>query len=328
MRRTVVVLLTALLLGCGAAPEVATDTESLSSRGNRRGDGIALTGPVYYPEGVASAPDGTLYVGSIGTGAIVRIPVGSSSPEVFVQPRASFGNYGMAVDTARGVLWVCTYDDLLIPAQPAALTAYALRNGEVAASFVMPGPDGFCNDVVVDRQGNVYATDAFASWVVRLRAGASALETWATSPAFSAPPYTITLNGLVLDRSERNLYVVKSDTGTLFSIAVKPDGSAGEPVAIPVDVPLQLPDGLELLGPHTLLVVENGVTENDGRVSSLELAQGKAVRTILAQGLATPTTAALADGSAWVVEAQFNSASPVVPFRLARVPLRQGCGEE
>ena len=328
MRRTVVVLLTSLFLGCGAAPEVGTDSEALSSRGNRRGDGISLTGPVYYPEGVASAPDGTLYVGSIGTGAIVRISPGSSTPEVFVQPRASFGNYGMAVDTARGLLWVCTYDDLLVPAQPAALTAYRLRNGEVAASHVMPGPDGFCNDVVVDQKGNVYATDAFANWVVRLRPGASGLETWAASPVFSAPPYTITLNGLVFDRGERNLFVVKSDTGTLFSIPVKADGSAAEPVAIPVDVPLQLPDGIELLGPHTLLVVENGVADNDGRVSSLELSQGKAVRTVLAEGLATPTTAALADGNAWVVEAQFNSETPVVPFRLARVPVRQGCAEE
>src|SRR5262249_49905203 len=148
--------------------------------------------------------------------------------------------------------------------------------------------------------------DAFANWVVRLRPGASALETWATSPVFSAPPYTITLNGLVFDRSERNLFVVKSDTGTLFSIPVELDGSAGEPVAIPVDVPLELPDGIELLGPHTLLVVENG-----GRVSSLELSPGRAVRTVLTDGLSTPTTAALADRSAWVVEAQFSAETPV-----------------
>jgi sugar lactone lactonase YvrE len=176
--------------------------------------------------------------------------------------------------------------------------------------------------VVVDRQGNVYATDAFANTVVRLRPGASELETWATSPLFSAPPYTITLNGLVFDRSERNLFVVKSDTGTLFSIPVSLDGSAGEPVAIPVDVPLELPDGIELLGRDTLLVVENG-----GRVSSLELSHGHAVRTVLAEGLSTPTTAALADRSAWVVEAQFNAETPVLPFRLVRVALPHACDE-
>jgi sugar lactone lactonase YvrE len=317
MHRRFVVLLLLPFLGCGDAPELTTDSEAISSQGERRGEAIALTGPVFYPEGIAAARDGTLYVGSIGTGAVVRIPPGSSTPEILVQPRASFATYGMAVDHPRGLLWVCTYDDTLIPAQPAALAAYALESGEAVASYVMPGPDGFCNDVIVDHQGNVYATDAFANSVVRLQRGASELETWATSPLFSAPPFTITLNGLVFDRGEHRLFVLRYDTGILFSIPVNHDGSAGEPVAIPVDVPLELPDGIEQLDAHTLLVVENG-----GRVSLLELSDGQAVRTVLAEGLSTPTTAALADRSAWVVEAQFSAETPVVPFQLVRVPLR------
>ena len=323
MRCTLIVLLTSLFLGCGGSAGVTTDNQALASRGGSRGHTISLTGPVFYPEGIAADRDGTLYVGSIGTGAVVRIAAGSSTPEVLVEPRDLFATYGMAVDRPRGLLWVCTYDDTLVPAQPAALAAYALGNGDPVASYVMPGPDGFCNDVVVDNQGNVYATDAFANTVVRLRQGASELETWATSPLFSAPPFSITLNGLVFDRGERRLFVVKSDTGTLFSIPVKDDGSAGEPVAIPVDVPLELPDGIELLGPTALLVVEN-----DGRVSRLELSEGRAVRTVLAEGLSTPTTAALADRSAWVVEAQFFAETPVVPFQLVRVPLRAECAKE
>jgi sugar lactone lactonase YvrE len=186
----------------------------------------------------------------------------------------------------------------------------------------MPGPDGFCNDVVVDHQGNVYATDSFANWVVRLERGGSELVPWATSPLFSAPPYTITLNGLVFDRGEHRLFVVRYDTGTLFSIPVEKDGSAGEPEAIPVDVPLELPDGIELVNHHTLLVVENV-----GRVSLLELEDGHAERTVLADGLREPTTAALADRSAWTVEGQlsqlFGDQNPVLPFRLVRVPLRE-----
>src|SRR5262245_40551286 len=247
MRFTLVVLLTSLFLGCGGAPGLSTDNQALASPGGSRGKTIALTGPIFYPEGIASDRDGTLYVGSIGTGAVVRIAPGSSTPEVLVEPRALFGTYGMAVDRPRGLLWVCTYDDTLHPAQPAALAAYALGSGEPVASYVMPGPEGFCNDVVVDNQGNVYATDAFANTVVRLQQGASELETWATSPLFSAPPFTITLNGLVFDRGEHRLFVVRSDNGTLFSIPVNHDGSAGEPVAIPVDVPLELPDGIERL---------------------------------------------------------------------------------
>jgi hypothetical protein len=112
MRCSILVLLTSLFLGCGGVPESTADARSDAL--SRRGDSIALPGPAYYPEGIAAGPGGTLYVGSIGTGAIVRIPPGSSTPETFLPPRPAFATYGMAVDAPRGLLWVCTYDDTLI----------------------------------------------------------------------------------------------------------------------------------------------------------------------------------------------------------------------
>lgn len=319
--------LAAALLACGGSSDPAPGDRSEAlevSESARRHDprtSIALPGPSYYPEGITVAHDGTFYVGSLGTGAIVRVPAGSTSTETFLPARPLFAVYGMVVDHPRQLLWVCTYDDTLPPAQPARLHAYRLEDGALAASYPLPGESGFCNDVVVDHRGNVYATDAFANSVVRLTPGATELTTWATSPLFNGDPFAITLNGLVFDRSGRHLYVVRYDTGALFSIPVSEDGSAGAPQAITVDPPLEFPDGVELVDRDTLLVVENDV----GRVSLVELENGSATKTVIASGLLEPTTAALWGGSAWIAEGQlshlFSGGSPVLPFQVKRVPL-------
>jgi hypothetical protein len=320
------------VLACGGTSDPAVRPEALQSASSTTGKSdsvrrqdprtsISLPGPNYYPEGITVAYDGTFYVGSLGTGGIVRIPPRSTSTETFVPARPFFAVYGLVVDRARDLLWACTYDDTLPPAQPARLNAYQLGNGALAASYALPGESGFCNDVIVDRRGNVYATDSFANSIVRLQPGATELVTWATSPLFNAEPFSITLNGLVFDRSQRHLYVVRYDTGALFSIPVGLDGSAGEPSPIPVNPALEFADGIELVDDETLLVVENNV----GRVSLVELEDGHGSKTVIASELLEPTTAALWGGSAWVAEGQlshlFGDGQPTLPFQVKRVPI-------
>jgi sugar lactone lactonase YvrE len=314
-------ILALLPLGCADADEPSIDeaTAGVKPARDTRTE-IALPGDSAYPEGIAAARDGTLYVGSIGTGAIFRVPPGATEAAVFVPPRAAFGVYGVALDERRGTLWACTYDDTLAPAQPAYLSAYDLASGELEASFVMPGESGFCNDLVVNDEGTVYATDSFANTIVRLLPGADALETWASSPAFDAEPWSITLNGIAI-AGPRELYVVKSDTGELFSVPIASDGSAGDPQVIPVDPPLSLPDGLEIADDVSLVVVEN-----TGAVARIELTGNHGHRSTLADGLSEPTTAALHRGSAWVVEGQLSHlfgapGGPELPFRVVRVKL-------
>lgn len=281
---------------------------------------IQLPGPDFFPEGIAAAADGSFYVGSLGTGAIVRVPPGALGAVPFVPGRAAFGVYGLAVDDARGTLWACTYDDNLAPAQGAYLTAYALGTGELKGSYVMPGDSGFCNDVTVDSVGNVYATDSFASSVVRLPVGGTAVETWATNAAFNAEPWTITLNGIVLDGAS-HLYVVKYDTGELFSIPIQADGSAGEPVAIAVTPALSSLDGLERIDANTLLAVEFGT----GQVVTVTLSGTTGHSQVIANGLINPTNAVLDGNSAWVLESHLalfgTDEHPSLPFRVHRIAL-------
>lgn len=279
---------------------------------------IQLPGSSFLPEGIAAAKDGTFYVGGLGTGAVVKFAPGAVDPEVFVPARPAFGVYGMIVDEAQGVLWACTYDDMLPPAQPAHLKAYDLSTGAEKGTYALPGDSGFCNDVTLDDDGNVYATDSFANTIVRLPVGGEELEAWLTHALFAAGPGEITLNGI--DHMDESIYVVKYATGELFNVGIASDGSAMAPLLLPVDPPIQFPDGLKVIGDDTLLVVENDV----GRTVLVDLAAG--TKSVIANGLREPTTAAIHDGSAWVVEGQLSylfgaPGEPSLPFGVQRVAL-------
>lgn len=309
-----------------AALSVACDTAATGPRGPAGPPGadgriaIHLPGRSFFPEGVAAASDGTLYVGSNGTGAIVKVPPNALGTEEFVPARPLFAAYGMSVDEARNTLWVCSWDDAVMPAQPAYLRAFALDSGAETGAWELPGELGFCNDVVHDAAGNVYATDTLAGTVLRLAPGATALETWSADEAFEVEFWTFSLNGLVLDGAG-GLYVVKYDDGGLFRIPIANDGSAGEPVAIPVTPPLVSPDGIERLDANHLLVVEHEL----GQVSIVTLADGAGTKEIIANGFAEPTTAGIDRGSAWVAEGQFRyfgtEEVPDLPFKVHRVAL-------
>lgn len=298
--------------GCGPLPDDPAPTQTE----------VQLPGPAFYPEGIAVSDDGTFYAGSLGTGAIALAKPGVLGADIFVPGRPMFGVYGLEVDEAHGTLWACTYDDTLPPAQPAHLAAYDLATGQQKASHPMPGGSGFCNDVTVDPAGNVYATDSLANTIVRLPLGGSALTTWAENAAF-APDVEgdYTLNGIIHDGAN-GLYVVKSDTGTLFSIPINPDGTAGAPVVIPVEPALITPDGLERVDAQTLLVVENSA----GQASTVTLSGGTGTKAVIANGFTEPTAAAIRGDSAWVLESQMGylfgvPGTPTLPFRVHRVVL-------
>ncbi|MBN9686042.1 MULTISPECIES: SMP-30/gluconolactonase/LRE family protein [unclassified Corallococcus] len=281
---------------------------------------VQWPGESFFPEGIAASKDGTLYAGSLGTGAIARVKPGSLGAEVFVPGRPAFGVYGLEVDEAHDTLWACTYDDLLLPAQASYLNGYALSTGALKASHAMPSEVSFCNDVTVDVAGNVYVTDSFGNAIFRLAVGGTALDTWSADAAYEpSEPGLITLNGIAYDGANR-LYVVKSDTGALFSIDIQPDGSAGAPVTIPVTPALETPDGVEWVDSGRLFVVEN----TPGRASLVTLGEGAGAKEVLANGFVEPTAAALTKDGAWVLESQMGfffgtPGTPALPFRAYRV---------
>ena len=110
---------------------------------------IALSGDRAYPESIAAAADGTLFVSSLASGGIWRIKPGSATSEVWIAPGVydARSTFGVLVDDKKGLLWVCSNDisALGVPGPGAAmgsnLKAFDLISGEGATPHIVVGRD-------------------------------------------------------------------------------------------------------------------------------------------------------------------------------------------
>ena len=73
---------------------------------------IALPGKRAFPESITSTRDGTLFVGRLGEGGIVRADPRTGAAAVFVAPGAAGSRSitGVFADDASGTLWACSND--------------------------------------------------------------------------------------------------------------------------------------------------------------------------------------------------------------------------
>jgi len=282
---------------------------------------LILPGDAFHPEGLAIDGDDNLYIGSVGTGEILRVARGDTAPAPFIA--AGTGGLtaavGLAVDEDAGKLWVCSADATFT--RPNALASFELATGRPVDSFPLPGGVGICNDLVRDPRGNLYVTDSITGRIHRLPARGTALEIWSDAAAF-APRMggEFTVNGA--DYASDSLFVVKSSTGELFRVPIAATGEAGAPIPIPLDRPLHDPDGLKALDASTLFVVE------DGGVTRIALEGDRGTASRIADGIEQPSGLTLEGSSAWVAEGQigrlvgFDPSPKVLPFTLRRVALR------
>jgi sugar lactone lactonase YvrE len=188
---------------------------------------IALPGERAFPESITSARDGSLFVGRLGEGGIVRTDPRTGAAAVFVAPGAAGSRSitGVFADDTSGTLWACS-NDLSALGGPsggrdrgAALKALDLRTGAAKRSVPLPEPHPFCNDIAVDAGGAVYVTDAANPTVLRLPAGASQFEVFATNPQFAPPqPNSAGLDGIAFG-GDGALYVTTYTAGGFWRFA-------------------------------------------------------------------------------------------------------------
>lgn len=150
-----------------------------------------------------------------------------------------------------------------------------------------PGDSGSCNEVTFDTTGNVYATDLIANTLVRLAAEGAALT----------------------------LLVEKSDTGTLFSINIQPEGNAQAPVMLAETPALETSGCLEWIDARRLVVVES----TPGQASTVTLSGNAGTQVGLANGFEELVAAALTEDFAWVLEVQPGFGSGPSGTRSLRV---------
>ena len=292
---------------------------------------VAVPGARAFPESVTSTGDGTLYVGSIGEGGILRAAPGAAEAEPWIAPGSAGTRsiFGLLADERTGTLWTCSNDvsgmGIASPgnATGSALKAFDLATGALKSSAALPGERPFCNDIAIGPDGRVYVTDTIVSRVLRLAPDGSTLEVWSDDARLKPGGDAPGADGLVFGR-DGALYLTTYGGGDLLRIAVGPDGTDGQVTKLTPSRPLVLPDTLRLLEDGRLLLVEGGGTLDlvtlDGDAARIET---------LAGGFDTPVSVTRVGDTAWVAEGQlgllFDPAlkgqQPKLPFRIVAVPL-------
>jgi hypothetical protein len=260
----------------GAQPTLPFQALSLPLSGGTLGaEKIALPGADYYPEGTAAAADGTLFIGSIMQGTIVKVPAGSLSATPFVsKPLVQRGVIGLTVDAGRQLLWFCDSNPKLEEAKKAGeLVGVQLSDGkEIVRHALARGADKapFCNDVIVSPDGALWITDSAVGRVFHVPTDkalqANSAEAWAEGDEVRPPPTGGSgANGL--EWVGGKLVVANVGRGTLVWLdPASTEPSRGAQLIALSDAssqqPIELcsPDGVERVpgSQDKVVVVENG----------------------------------------------------------------------
>jgi outer membrane protein assembly factor BamB len=267
---------------------------------------VSVSGEEIFTESLTSLRDGTLIIGS-ATRAIYRAAPGASVAEVWTTlpadgPRSVFG---VLAHEASDTLWACTgtlgkTPENEAPPPRATLYALSLATGAVRRAYPLPTNDAVCNDIAVDADGTVYATDTPNMQIVRLAPGASQLEIWAAE-GFGA-------KGSVLDGIAilgRRVYVNTLRTHKLFAVPINADGSADPVIDLKLSTPIKQPDGMRAIGPARLLLGENFA---NGRAWFVDVVGDRARLTPASPVYANGAVAVTASGKdAWALDPTVNA---------------------
>jgi len=273
----------------------------------------------FRPEGITTGQGTTVYVGSLADGDIWRGNVRTGEGGVFIDGIPGSTAVGVEYEHARNRLWVAG-------GPTGTVTAYDARTGDELARYQAPSvptlSGTFLNDLVVTRDA-VYVTDSVVQRLVVVRLGRSgALPSEAEALPLTGEISFVTgfnANGIVAAHGGRALVLVQSNTGQLFR--VDPVTGAAREIDLG-GATVVGGDGLERRG-DTLYVVQGG--SNMVSVVHLgdRLARGRVVATLTDPGLDFPSTATLAAGWLWVVNARFSTPpTPDTNYWITRLSRR------
>jgi hypothetical protein len=222
--------------------------------------------PHDFAESITATSDGALIFSSFTGGRISRAAPGAAEASEWIKPGSNglLSVLGVLADEKSNTLYACSVDasgfGVVVPSgtKPGALKTFDLKTGAPKASYDVPagtiaGQMPLCNDMVVADDGTVYITDSLSGRILRLKKGASALETWATDPRWDVKGPQ--LDGIAL-LADGNLYANIFEGDGLYRIEIKPDGSAGAITKLETSRKLYHSDGLRQFGPQSLIMVE------------------------------------------------------------------------
>jgi sugar lactone lactonase YvrE len=259
---------------------------------------ITLPGTRVFPESITSTADGTLIVGSLGHGNVMRIAPGKSTAEEWIKPGTGGLNnvLGVYADEKNKELWVCS-NKLENTGEATAVMAFDLKSGMPKGTYPLPGEGPLCNDIAVALDGTAYVSDTRQNSVLMLKPGAKALELVAKDPLLAGA------DGLAFG-DKTTLYVNSVSAGKILRLDLGPDGKSKSIVDLKLSRPLDRPDGMRAIGANRLLLAENS-----GKMSIVTFEgadKQNATVTTIKEGLESTPGVTATRGMAWIVEGKLN----------------------
>lgn len=276
----------------------------------------------FRPEGISSGPGTTYYAGSMANGRIVTGDLLGGPQSVLLPPADGRAVRGLYYDERSNLLW-------FVGNVSTVQWVWAINAITGALVFGQPAPGGgFHNDLVLT-DSYVYVTDSRVDRLVRVPLNpATGQPTGALSFLALGGAWPVGLAGTtnangIRELPDGSLVLNNSRVGGLWQV----DSATGAARAIPVKGGPGLigGDGLEIDG--TTLYDVRGSDQSS--VAVLVLSRSGSGWTAKWAGarsdetLDVPSTATLAGGWLWVVNARFGNPSPLtIPYWITRLPAK------
>jgi hypothetical protein len=305
---------------------------SAAAKDHRPGDRPSRTVPLpagLQPEGITSGPGTRYYVGSLADGRIVTGDLRRGGPSTVLLPGATGRQIrGLFWDRRSGLLWaVGNQGPAREPGTASKVWAVDSRTGAVVRDWTIAG-GAFLNDLVVTRTA-VWVTDSGVDRLTRIsvdRHGRPTPDAPTSLPLTGEWPATPAgANGAngIRTLPDGDLLLDNSTAGGLWAA----DRRTGEVTRIPVRG-TQLTGGDGLLRDGRTVYVVRGTGQAVVDVLTLKRARHHGWTADYRRGLTDPTldvpsTATLAGGSLWAVNARFGNPAPdTADYFITRLPIR------
>jgi sugar lactone lactonase YvrE len=175
-----------------------------------------------YPAAVAVAPDGTVYTGSFGSGALFRITPDGAVSEIAGTRDAIGAVFGLAVAPDGALLVIDQIDTdprsaggalIRIPLNPDGTLA-----GEIDTFYALPEDgQGYLSphDVATAPDGTIYVSDSGRNQVFRFNSDGSGGAVWWVPPSTTT---RIAISGLAIDPVTESLLITEPEQNTIFRV--------------------------------------------------------------------------------------------------------------
>ncbi len=226
-----------------------------------------------YPNGIAFTELGGLVVGSVVSGDIAAIDLGTAPAVRFDADAERFAGTALRYDPDHGRFWVASPDflgeevDGEIRRRPHRLVVMDAASGQIEASVEMPD-GGFPNDIALDGQGGAFVTDTTMGRVLHIAEPGGAPRVIAEGLESRDGP--LGPAGIARD-DDGSLVIGMYSDGRLYRVRPASAGGMAEVEEIALGQPIANPDGMAFGPDGRLLVIDGAVATGDGRLVAVDL---------------------------------------------------------